>query len=149
MNNLTTITPKRRILLICYLILFLLCAVASAGEIAAALMYWFSITIPCAIIWLLISGDKVQNIDSQRAEIAASSPEICLNNSLPQVLQVNTKPFWKTWLKCTGWIFLSYCVFGFAANGSSGLAAGFGGGLILAPIKGAILAAIIRWYRAK
>jgi hypothetical protein len=149
MNNLTTITPKRRILLICYLILFLLCALASAGEIAAALMYWFSITIPCAVIWLLISGHTVQDVDSQRAEIAAASPENRLDNPSPQISQVKTKPFWKTWLKCTGWIFLSYCVFGFAANGSSGLAAGFGGGLILAPIKGAILAAIIRWYRAK
>ena len=149
MNNLTAITPKRRILLICYLILFLLCALASAGEIAAALMYWFSITIPCAVIWLLISGNTVQNVDSQRTEIAASSPEIHLNNPLPQVSQVKTKPFWKTWLKCTGWIFLSYCAFGFAAHGSSGLAAAFGAGIIAAPMNGAILAAIIRWYRAE
>ena len=57
------------------------------------------------------------------------------------------KSFFKTWLKCTCWIFAIFCLLGFLSASGRGLAWAIGGGIILAPIKGLILAAIIWAFR--
>ena len=54
------------------------------------------------------------------------------------------KPFWKTWLKCTVWILVLGCFLGLGSGGMEGLIVAIVTGIIMAPIKGAILAYIIR-----
>lgn len=53
------------------------------------------------------------------------------------------------WIQCAFWIFVAMCVLGYLNNRGRGLAAMMGAGLLLAPIKGAILAWIIWAVRRK
>lgn len=56
----------------------------------------------------------------------------------------NRSPFWVLWLKCSAWVYSIGCILGFLSNGAKGAAVAIGAGVILAPIKGLIIAAIIR-----
>ena len=51
--------------------------------------------------------------------------------------------YWQCWWKATWIIFLVRCVLGFLNGGESGLAYALGGALILAPISGLLVGAII------
>lgn len=152
MNGLFMITRGRRILLICYLVLFLFGTVGVLdGNIQATFMYWFIITITCSIVWILIpkqthgKSDLSQIEVKKIAQIELTAIENRPTDSLPKI-QTQKKPYWKTWLKCTVWILVLGCFLGLGSGGMKGLAVAIGAGIILAPIKGAILAFIIRAF---
>ena len=152
MNDLFMITRGRRILLICYLVLFLFGTVGVLdGNIQATFMYWFIITITCSIIWILIAKETHGKSDlrpievRKPAQLELTAIENHPTDSLPKI-QKHKKPYWKTWIKCTVWILVLGCFLGLGSGGMEGLAVAIGAGIILAPIKGAILAFIIRTW---
>jgi len=57
--------------------------------------------------------------------------------------------YWQCWWKATWIIFLVRCSLGFLSGGERGLAAAFGAALILAPVSGLIVGAIIYGVRKK
>ena len=44
--------------------------------------------------------------------------------------------YWACWWRATWVLFVAYCVLGFLAAGSEGLARAMGGGLVIAPFSG-------------
>ena len=57
--------------------------------------------------------------------------------------------FMELWIVCSFWIYVGMAVLGYLNNRGSGLAAMMGAGVLLAPLKGAILAWIIWAVRKK